>query len=235
MSGSGLARLSRPTGLRTRSISAENPTGEPGGGGRATTGTGARPASRLGQGWKVSPSIDIAAGETAVLADTTGPGMVEHIWLTTHRSAWRRMLLRFAWDGADVPAVAVPLGDFFCQGWGEFSQVSSEPVAVNPNGGFNSYWPMPFQRSAHISVENLSDETITLYHQIDLGIGDVPDDSLYLHARWNRTNPVPRGEVHQLLDESGAGHYVGTYFAWGTNSPGWWGEGEVKFYLDGDE
>ena len=231
----GLHAVARPTGLRTRSISAENPTGDKGGGGRATTGTGARPASRLGQGWKISPSIEIGAGQTAVLADTDGPGVIEHIWLTTHRSAWRRMLLRFYWDGAASPAVEVPLGDFFCQGWGQFSQVSSIAVAVNPNGGFNCYWPMPFRSSARVTVENLSDEPVDLYYQIDLGVGAVPDDILYLHARWNRTNPVPRGEVHTILDLAGSGgHYVGTYFAWGTNSPGWWGEGEVKFYLDDD-
>ena len=229
------AALARRSPLRSRSISAENPTGSVGGGGRAKTGTGARAAGRLGTGWKISPSIEIAPGASAVLAETAGPGVVEHLWLTTHPSAWRTTLLRCYWDGADAPAVEVPLGDFFCQGWGSFAQVSSEVVAVNPNGGFNSYWPMPFRSSARITVENLGEAPVVLYYQVDLGVGDLAEDSLYLHAQWRRTNPVPRGEVHTLLDVAAAGHYAGTYLAWGTNSPGWWGEGEVKFYLDGDE
>ncbi len=228
---STLARRSR---ARTVSISAENPTGAPGQGGRATIGTGATAASRLGPGWKISPSIDIAPGAIAVLAEVAEAGVIEHLWLTTHPTAWRTTLLRFYWDGADEPAIEVPLGDFFCHGWGTFAQVSSQVVAANPNGGFNSYWPMPFRSSARITVENLGSERVTLYYQVDLALGEVPDDACWLHAQWQRTNPVPTGEVHTLLDLAGGGHYVGCYLAWGSNSPGWWGEGEVKFYLDGD-
>jgi hypothetical protein len=226
--------LARRSSLRTRSISAENPDGAPGGGGRADEGTGAVAASRLGHGWKISPSVDIQPGDTHVLADLDGPGVLEHLWLTTHRKFWRRSILRFYWDGSDQPAIEVPLGDFFCHGWTEFAQVSSQVVASNPNGGFNSYWPMPFHRHARITVENVSDEIQTLYFQVDLGMGDVPDDALYLHAQWRRTNPVPRGDVHELLDVTGGGHWAGCYVAWGTNSPNWWGEGEFKFYLDAD-
>jgi len=228
----GLARRST---ARSCSISAENPTGARGQGGRATTGTGARAASRLGPGWKISPSIDIAPGAVAVLADVTEAGVIEHLWLTTHPTAWRTTLLRFYWDDAQDPAVEVPLGDFFCQGWGRFAQVSSQVVTANPNGGFNSYWPMPFRSAARITVENLGADQVTLYYQVDLALGDVPDDALWFHAQWRRTNPVPIGAVHTLLDVGAGGHYAGAYLAWGSNSPGWWGEGELKFYLDDDD
>ncbi|MFI6937657.1 glycoside hydrolase family 172 protein [Streptomyces sp. NPDC050418] len=232
----GLDDLARTSGAVTRSISAENFTGAKGGGGRATEGTGARAAGRLGRGWKVSPSIDIAAGETAVLGEIDGPGTIRHIWCTTApHAAWRTTLLRMYWDDAEAPAVEVPLGDFFCNGWAVFSQVSSVPVAANPNGGLNAYWPMPFRRHARITLENLSAEQITLYYQIDYELGGTADDAAYLHAQWRRSNPVTTGVDHTLLqDVTGRGSYVGTYLAWGVNSPGWWGEGEMKFFLDGD-
>ncbi|SEN80524.1 Protein of unknown function [Actinacidiphila rubida] len=236
MINSGLDGLARRTGGVSRSVSAENPTGGKGQGGMATEGTGAVAAGPLGRGWKVSPSIEIAPGETAVLADIAGPGTIRHLWCTTapHR-AWRGTLLRAYWDGAPDPAIEVPLGDFFCNGWNSFAQVSSALVAANPYGGFNSYWPMPFRQAARLTLENLSAETVTLYYQVDYELDDVADDACYLHAQWRRSHPVPFGEVHTLLDGvTGTGQYVGTYLAWGVNSPGWWGEGELKFFLDGD-
>ncbi|MET7639746.1 glycoside hydrolase family 172 protein [Streptomyces sp. NPDC005438] len=232
-----LHELARKTNAVSRSISPENFTGGKGAGGRATQGTGAQAAGSLGQGWKISPSIEIAPGQTAELADIEGSGSIRHLWCTTapHR-AWRGTLLRAYWDDAELPAVETPLGDFFCNGWNTFSQVSSQPVAANPNGGFNSYWTMPFRSRARFTVENLSAETVTLYYQIDYELDEVPEDACYLHAQWRRSNPVPRGETHTLLEGvTGRGHYVGAYLAWATNSPGWWGEGEVKFYLDGDD
>ncbi|GAA3850839.1 DUF2961 domain-containing protein [Streptomyces sedi] len=236
--GVGLDGLAQRSRAVTRSISAENFTGAKGAGGRADEGTGARAASLLGRGWKVSPSIEIAPGETATLADIQGPGKITHIWCTTapHR-AWRGTLLRMYWEGEEEPAVETPLGDFFCNGWNTFSQVSSLPVAANPNGGFNAYWPMPFRDAARITLENLSAETVTLYYQIDYELSDERnEDTSWFHAVWRRSHPVPAGETHTLLEGvRGAGHYVGTYLAWGVNSPGWWGEGEVKFYLDGDD
>lgn len=233
----GLAGLARTTTAVTRSISAENVTGAKGSGGMATEGTGALAAGRLGRGWKISPSIDIAAGETVVLADIDGPGTLTHIWCTTApHAAWRQTLLRFYWEGEQTPAVEVPLGDFFCNGWNVFSQVSSIPVAANPNGGFNAYWPMPFRRKARITLENLAAEQMTLYYQVDYELGEVADDAAYFHAQWRRSNPVTPGTDHTLLaGVEGAGQYIGTYLAWAVNSPGWWGEGELKFFLDGDE
>jgi hypothetical protein len=231
----GLTGLSSIVDVRSRSISPENPTGEPGQGGRATDGTGAYAARELGQGWKVSPSIQIEPGATATLADIAGPGCVTHIWLTTHRDQWRQLVLRACWEGDEQPAVETPVGDFFCSGWGEFAQVSSIPVAVNPNGGFNCYWEMPFRERATFTLENTHTESVTVYFQVDYWLGDVPDQASYLHAQWSRSNPLTTGAVHTLLDGvTGPGLYVGTYLAWGVNSVGWWGEGEVKFYLDDD-
>lgn len=202
----------------------------------ATEGTGAQAAGSLGRGWKVSPSVRIPPASVTDIATIRGSGAIEHIWLTTHYRNWRRMLLRIYWDEDESPAVEVPLGDFFCNGWCEFSQVSSLPIAVNPNGGFNSYWEMPFRSQARITVENLSDEEATLYYQVDYVLTDVPDDAAYFHAQWRRSNPLRTGDVHTLLDNiHGQGQYVGTYLAWGVHNSGWWGEGEVKFYLDGDE
>lgn len=233
--GLGLGNLSMLSDAQTRSVSAENFAGEKGRGGMATEGTGARAARDLGRGWKVSPSVDVGAGETFILADIRGAGAIQHLWITTHYRNWRSLILRFFWDGDESPAVEVPLGDFFCNGWCEFSQVNSIPVAVNPNGGFNSYWEMPFRAGARITLENLSEEPATVYYQADYALTDVPEDAAYFHAQWRRSNPLPYKEVHTVLDGiSGSGHYVGTYLAWGVNNSGWWGEGEIKLYLDGD-
>ncbi|WP_246281905.1 glycoside hydrolase family 172 protein [Fodinicola acaciae] len=234
--GFGLGQLSLRSTAQTRSISAENVSGEKGRGAMAEDGTGAYAAGNLGRGWKVSPSVKIAAGDTYTIADITGSGIIQHIWMTTHYHAWRKTLLRFYWENDSQPAVEVPLGDFFCNGWGQFSQVSSLPVAVNPNGGFNSYWEMPFRRAAKITLENLGDEDVVLYYQVDYSVTEVAEEASYFHAQWRRSNPLPYQEVHTVLDGvRGAGHYVGTYLAWGVNNSGWWGEGEIKFFLDGDQ
>lgn len=234
--GMHLGNLSRLSDAETRSISAENVTGAKGEGGKATEGTGAEAARELGQGWKVSPSIDIAPNETVTLAEIDGPGAIQHIWLTVHPAWWRRLVLRMSWDDEPTPSVEVPLGDFFASGWGERCNISSLPVAVNPAGGFNSYWELPFRAKARITIENLVPEACRgFYYQITYALTEVPDDAAYLHAQWRRSNPLPYGEIHTLLDGvRGQGHYVGTYLAWGVNNRGWWGEGEVKFYMDGD-
>ncbi|HEV8637141.1 MAG TPA: glycoside hydrolase family 172 protein [Chloroflexota bacterium] len=249
--GLSLGNLPRLSNAQTRSISAENVRGEKGRAGMATEGTGAEAGRDLGQGWKLSPSVRIAPGETFTLADVAGSGAVQQIWITTHYLNWRRLVLRFFWDGDERPAVEVPLGDFFCNGWCQFSQVSALPVAVNPNGGMNCFWEMPFRRRARITIENAArpgnfpigdlprptapSEEATVYYQINYTLTDVPDDLAYFHAQWRRSNPLPYRQVHTLLDGvSGSGHYVGTYVAWGVNNSGWWGEGEIKFYLDGD-
>jgi len=229
----GIARLSR---AKTRSISAENFTGEKGKGGMALEGTGASCARDLGQGWKISPSVKIPPSSTFTLAEIAGPGAIQHIWMTCFPKYWRSLVLRMYWDGEEQPSVETPYGDFFCNGWCQRSNVNSLPIVVNPAGGMNSYWEMPFRKSARITIENLSDEEVVLYYQITYALTEVPDDVGYFHAQWRRNNPLPYKEVHTIVDGiKGWGHYVGTYIAWGVNNNGWWGEGEVKFYIDGDE
>ena len=219
---------------QTRSVTAENPTGQPGQGGRATTGTGAGAARDLGQGWKVSPSIVVPAGSSADLAAIDGPGIIKHIWLTTTAHG-RQMVLRMYWDGSATPAVEVPLGDFFCNGWGSFAPVSSLPIVVAPYRAMTSYWEMPFKQGARISLESVAERDATVYYQVDYVENAVPVGAGYFHATWHRDNPVGEEGVHELLDcKSGPGLYCGTYLAVGVNGPGWWGEGEVKFYVDDD-
>jgi len=231
-----LGNLSRLSRAVTRSISAENFTGEKGRGGMATSGTGAIAARELGQGWKVSPSINVAGNATVALAEIEGPGAIQQIWLTVHPQFWRRIVLRMYWDGEETPSVETPLGDFFCMGWCERANIASLAVCVNPAGGFNSYWEMPFRKSARITIENLGDDEVRgFYYQINYTLTDVPDDAAYFHAQWRRSNPLPYMQDHIILDGvRGWGHYVGTYLAWGVHNCGWWGEGEIKFFLDGD-
>src|SRR5579875_3177317 len=169
---------------KSRSICAENPTGEKGRAGMATDGTGARAARDLGRGWKISPCLTLAPNSTTTLAEMTGPGVIQHIWITVDQKWWRRLILRVYWDDEESPSIEVPLGDFFCNGWCEAANVNSEPISVNPRGGFNSYWPMPFRRSARITVENLTDEEREgFFYQVDYALTDVADDALYLHAQ----------------------------------------------------
>jgi hypothetical protein len=232
--GAGPGGLARLSSARTRSISPENLSGQPGQGGRATPNRPDHPARELGQGWKVSPSLDIAPGQTFTLAEIDGPGILQHLWITGRRLG-RDTILRVYWDGQTQPSVECPLGDFFGSGWGPFAQLSSVPVAVNPNNGWNCYWEMPFRQHALLTLENRGVEPATCYYQLTYALTGLPDDVAYFHAQFRRTNPVPYLTVHILLDEvSGSGHYVGTYLAVGVTNSGWWGEGEIKFFLDGD-
>ncbi len=232
--GMGLGNLSRLSAARTRSISPENFSGEPGRGGMATAGTGARAARDLGQGWKISPSVQIGAGETFVLASIAGPGAIQSMWFTG-RGLGRNTLLRAYWDDQEQPSIECPLPDFFAAGWGPFAQLSSLPVAVNPNNGLNCFWEMPFRRSGRLTLENRGEEPCTCYYQINYTLTDVPDDAAYFHAQFRRTNPVPYKTNFTVLDGvRGAGQYVGTYLAVGVTNSGWWGEGEIKFFIDAD-
>ena len=232
--GMGMANLARLSHAKTRSISAENMTGEKGKGGMATQGTGANAARELGQTWKVSPSVDIERQQVFTIAEIAGPGAIQHIWMTPAGN-WRFSILRIYWDGEREPSVEVPAGDFFAAGWGRYGQISSLAVCVNPHSGLNSYWEMPFRKSARITMENLDTERMTLYYQVDYTLTEVPNDAAYFHAQFRRSNPLPYKTDHVILDGvKGWGQYVGTYLAYGTHSTGWWGEGEVKFFIDGD-
>lgn len=231
-----LNNLYRMSDAQTRSISPENFTGEKGKGGMATLeeGNAASAARDLGQGWKVNPFIIVEPGETFVLGEIEDSGVIQHIWMTATGN-WRYSILRMYWDGEEEPSVEVPVGDFFAQGWGEYEHINSHPVVVNPGSGFNSYWQMPFREKARFTITNMDSTEMRLYYQIDYALNDIPEDAAYFHAQFRRVNPLPYKEVYTLVDDiKGKGHYVGTYLAHGANSPGWWGEGEIKFYMDGD-
>jgi len=232
--GMSLGNLSRLSSAETRSISPENFTGERGKGGMATEGTGAGCARDLGRGWKISPSMKVPPGTTQVLADIEGQGAIQHIWLTPS-GHWRFWILRIYWDGQEQPSVECPVGDFFACGWQRYAQVSSLPVCVNPGSAFNSYWEMPFRKHCRITLENIAADPVYVYWQVDYTLTPVPEDAAYFHAQFRRVNPLPYKDVVTILDGvKGHGHYVRTYLAWGVNNNGWWGEGEIKFYLDDD-
>jgi hypothetical protein len=231
-----LGNIFRVSDAQTRSISPENFTGQPGKGGMAELGdgTGSHAARELGKGWKISPSVIIKAGETFTLAEITDEGAIQHIWMTPTGN-WRFSILRMYWDDEKEPSVEVPVGDFFGMGWGEYAPLNSQPITVNPGSAFNSYWPMPFRKKCRITMENISDQEMRVYYQIDYTVTEVPDDAAYFHAQFRRSNPT-EGSIHTLVDGiKGKGHYVGTYLAWQVNNKGWWGEGEIKFFIDGDK
>jgi len=231
----GLGAIPLISDAPTRSISAENPDGAKGGGAREVPGPD-NPASALGRGWKVRPCITLKSGRTTTLAEIEGPGVIRHIWMTVDPKAYRDCVLRFYWDGEEKPSIETPLGDFFACGHALRTVVNSLPIAVNPSGGFNSYWPMPFRRSARITIENQRWEDIEgFFYQVTYSLGPVPDEAGYFHAQWRRSVTPRANPEHVLLDGvRGRGHYVGTYIAWTQLSNGWWGEGEVKFFIDGD-
>jgi len=232
--GLTLGNLPRLSHAKTRSISPENFTGEKGKGGMATEGTGKNAARELGQGWKISPSVRIEPGQTFVLADIQGSGAIQHIWMTPTGNN-RFNILRIYWDGEKQPSVECPAGDFFACALG-YAKVTSMAVCVNPGSGLNCYWLMPFRKGCKITMTNIDEKPMVLYYQIDYTLTHIPDDMAYFHAQFRRVNPLPYKDVYTILDGvQGQGHYVGTYMTWGSNSPGWWGEGEIKFYMDGDK
>ena len=232
-----LSGISKISNAKTRSVSPENFTGEKGKGGMALEGTGKECARDLGQGWKISPSIIIKPGETATLADIKDRGMIKHIWIVDNCNKNRKLILRMYWDNAKTPSVEAPLCDFFaCADYQTYNQLTSAVVCVNPKRAFNCYWEMPFYSRAKITLENIWSEEITVYYQIDYLSDDIPKDCGYFHAQFRRVNPLKYKENYVILDNvNGKGHYVGTYLFWGVNNNGWWGEGEIKFYLDGDD
>jgi hypothetical protein len=237
-----MGSIYRLSNAQTRSISPENFTGEKGKGGMANpadkdkvnVANATNAARDLGQGWKVNPYIHIQSGETATLAEISGSGAIQHIWMTPTGN-WRYSIIRMYWDDETEPSVECPVGDFFCMGWGEYSPLSSLAVCVNPGSAFNCYWPMPFHKKCRITMENMNDaEAMTLYYQIDYTLTEVPADAGYFHAQFRRSNPNTTS-VYTIADGiKGKGQFVGVYLAWGVNNNGWWGEGEIKFYLDGD-
>ena len=233
--GMNLGVLPRLSHAKSRSISPENFGGKKGQGGRATDGTGAHAGRDLGVGSKLSPSIRIEPGETRVLADIQDSGAIQQIWMTPTGN-FRWSILRIYWDDEETPSVESPVGDFFANAYGRYAQISSLAICTNPRSGLNCYWEMPFRKRCRITLTNIADDAMVLYYQINYTLTDVPDDTAYFHAQFRRTNPLPYKQDYTILDGvRGQGHYVGTYMAWGVNNSNWWGEGEIKFFMDGDD
>ncbi|WP_100010009.1 glycoside hydrolase family 172 protein [Lentibacillus sediminis] len=216
--------------LKSRAATAENKQAKVGAGGQANNGR------------KGSPCIEsFKQGETHVLLDTNGPGMVRHIWFTIQPGNiqhMRNIIIRMYWDGQDHPSVEVPLGDFFGIAHGRQRNLVTEYVSMQDGKGFNCWIPMPFKSRARITVENDSGSEVPLFfYQIDFTLGDqVTEDMGYFHAQFRRSNPCPLHEDFVILDGvKGKGVYLGTVLGVRSLfSEGWWGEGEVKFFIDGD-
>jgi hypothetical protein len=237
----GLVGLPLLDNTQTRSISAENLTGEKGKGGMAIPdpselkpAASARAADSLGQGWKVKPFLRVNAGETVTLMDVNGPGTIQHIWMVEGLS--RANILRFYWDGEITPSVEVPAPDFFAVGHEKFARVNSQVVIVNPQNALNCYWPMPFRKHARVTFTNESDKDLELLaFQITYSLNTVEQNSGYFHAQWRRAKTGNQNPYTILDGVKGKGRYVGTFLAWTQmTSKGWFGEGEVKFFMDGD-
>ncbi|GHV10590.1 hypothetical protein FACS189491_00370 [Spirochaetia bacterium] len=233
----GLSGLIREKHGRSRAINAENPHGEKGKGGTA--------ASPLGPSRKGSPCLQgLESGSTRILAEMEGPGIIQHIWITvTDRTekdfhVLRDLVLRMYWDDEEKPSVEAPLGDFFCCGFARYCDVNSLPIVVNPKRAMNSYFPMPFRKKAKITIENQHIAQVPgFFYQVDYCLFDeLPEDTLYFHAQWRREYLTQKQKDYTIIDNiTGKGHYVGTYLALTTLERYWWGEGEIKFYLDGDQ
>lgn len=237
-----MGNLSKLSNAKSRSVSPENFTGEKGKGGMADPADKAKPntanassaARDLGQGWKVNPLVNIEPNETFTLARIDGPGAIQQIWMTPTGN-WRFSILRIYWDDETEPSVECPVGDFFASAYNQYAQLSSLAVCVNPGSAFNCYWTMPFRKNCRITLQNLDDKAMRVYYQVNYVLTDVPADEAYFHAQFRRSNPV-NGAIHTLVDGiKGKGQYVGTYLAWRVRDNGWWGEGEIKFFMDGDK
>lgn len=221
-----------------RAITAENPSGERGAGGKSS--------SDLGPGRKGRPCIrSLGPGAQVIIADIDGPGEIRHIWITVPKQTaagsqvLRDLVIRMYWDNEANPSVEVPVGDFFCNGFALRRDVLSVPVNVNPDGGFNMYWPMPFRSHARLVLENQHPGEIRhVFYQVDYVLSEdsVPEDTAYFHAQWRREWITTPAVDYAILDGvRGRGHYVGTYLALAALDRHWYGEGEFKFYLDGDD
>jgi hypothetical protein len=238
-----LGNLSKLSNAKTRSISPENFTGTKGKGGMAhpvkdtgkrNVANAASQARDLGVGWKVNPYITINAGETFTIAEIEGPGAIQHIWMTPTGNL-SFSIIRFYWDDEKEPSVEAPVGPFFGVGWNDFTTLNSLAMTVNPGSAFNSYWKMPFRRKCRITMENINSEPMNLYYQVDYTLTPVDEEEGYFHAQYRRSKPDIKS-LHTILDGvKGKGHYIGTFMGVGVTNTGWWGEGEIKFFMDGDK
>jgi hypothetical protein len=193
-------------------------------------------------------NFNVPPGENHVLMDAQGPGMITHIWLTflgPEPQNWapqgsanhQEMLLRIFWDGGSRPAVEAPVGDFFANCFARRSEVISLPAIVEDADSYNSFWRMPFRKSARIEIANQSDKPLSLlYYNIDwIKLDRLPNDTPYFYAQYRQEYPVQQGKDYVVLETTGKGHYVGTVLAVRTRSPAWFGEGDEKIYVDGEK
>jgi hypothetical protein len=224
------------TGLLSRSISFENPTGAPGEGGKA--------ASNLGVGRKGQPARPIKPGETHVLCEIQGPGTIRHIWLTTDRQPvnLRSLVIRAWWDGQRHPSIECPLGDFFGCAHGRVMPYQSAVHSVGPTGGMNLWLPLPFAKQAKLTLTNEAPteagSSPPIFYQIDYTLGDRhADDVGRLHVLFRRENPTTLKQDFELLPQRmQRGRFIGSVIGIRNLHPDqWWGEGEFKVYLDGDK
>ncbi|MCC6126603.1 MAG: DUF2961 domain-containing protein [Pirellulales bacterium] len=195
-----------------------------------------------------SDNFQVKPGETHVLMDAQGPGVVTHIWVTflgPEPQNWapkgaanhQEMLLRIYYDGSDRPAVEAPVGDFFANCFGKRSSVVSLPVIVEDADSYNCFWHMPFRKSIRVEIVNESEKEIRLlYYNIDwIKKDSIPEDTPYFYAQYKQEYPVEQGKDYVILETQGKGHYVGTVMAVRTRSPFWFGEGDEKIYIDGEQ
>jgi len=190
----------------------------------------------------------VQPGQTKVLMDVKGPGVITHIWMTflgPEPHSWARngsanhqeMLLRMYWDAGKRPAVEAPVGDFFANSFGKRSEVISLPVVVEDADSYNCFWHMPFRRSAKIEIVNQSEKPISLlYYNIDwIKKESIPEDTPYFYAQYRQEYSAAKGKDYLILETEGKGHYVGTVLSVRTRSPAWFGEGDEKVYIDGEK
>lgn len=209
---------------------------------RAITSADPNPASNLDRITYITP------GETTVIADIRGPATIHHIWLTFSeaRPNWLEaggaarpdeIVLRMYWDDGKEPAVETPLGDFFGAGFGMRRELISVPVQVEGGDGYNCYWPMPFFKRGVITVTNEGAKNVrSFYYHIDYTEEEsLPPNTAYFCAQYRNEFPEKMGADYLILDAEGEGHYVGTVMSVRSRSPFWFGEGDAKFYVDGEE
>lgn len=221
------------SGLESRSISFENPTGEKGSGGQA--------ASNLGVGRKGMPAKWIGPGEEVTLCDIEGSGTIRHIWMTggfkDKRLALRSMVIRGFWEGQEHPSIECPVGDFMGSANARYSAYQSAVHSSGENAAFNFWLPMPFNERGKLTLTNEGDDGITIFYQVDYTIGDKhPKELGRLHVCFLRENPTTLTQDFEILPKrTGTGRFVGAVLGIRTFEEYWWGEGEIKIYMDGDE
>ncbi len=220
------------TGVKSRSISFENPTGEPGNGGKTE--------SNLGVGRKGFPAKGIAPGETVVLCDIAGSGTINHIWMTggfkDDTEALRSMVVRGYWEKQEYPSIECPLGDFMGSAHAKINSYQSAVHSVGINAALNIWLSMPFGEHAKLTLTNEGERNITLFYQVDYTINEKhPDNFGRLHVCFRRENPTTLKKDFEILPKrTGPGRFIGAVIGIRTTDPHWWGEGEIKIYMDGD-